>query len=1575
MKLQTRLVLIISLLLISTTTAVSFALIRSAIADVVLTSRRDVEAIAQLLADTGIFASEVADQMEGVVTDHMLAEASLTAQLVRVAEHDAHLSPADINLILSEVADTTALDEFRITDEQGYAYLTNLPTPFTFSANPLQQPQMSLFWPILQGQLARYAQEARPRESDHQLYKYVAVAGVDQPRIVQVGAAAPFAQSVARSMVLQRLVDRLTGQGDIAFIRIINADNTTLVASANPTPGYAREPSQPDWELISQARQAGRPRSEMIEAVLVAAAPMLTIDDQPRGSVLIYQTTERLDATARQAAWRGVGLTALALLIGFLVSWQLARSIASPVQHLEEAAHALASGNWQYTLPPSAIREIEGLGQTFAAMAKQVRDSYILLEKKVVERTAALSQSNAQLQQEVAERHRVEAALRQQNIYLEALHDTTVDLLHRMDLNELLEGLIARAGALLGTPHGTILLVEPDGSAMRMHVGIGVESRFIGTTVKPGEGLSGQVWQSGRPIVVDDYHVWSGRRSAASHDIFRATVGVPLKLADQVIGVLALDYLEEGRVFGQPEVKALERFAQLTAVVLDNARLHATLELELKERRDIEEKLRMAEAKFRLLVEQLPAITYIVDIFQSGQVGVTSYISPQVESILGFTQAEWLADPDLWIKLLYPADRESLLAEVRRQNANGEPLNVEYRSLTRSGSVVWFHNRNAALIDETGHPTQVYGVIVDITKRKQAEEALRQARDELEWRVEQLRLINRVGRQAARLLDLNALLPEIVSLIQVAFNYYSVLVLLNDKESKQIQISAAAIPADLTTLAFNEPVPPDAASLIEPVLTTGQPLLARDLSPEPRYRYHPHLPHTALELNLPLHIGEEVLGVLSLASEQPVAFDTEESEVLQTLADQIAVAIHNLRLFQAEAEARRAADTLREVGQVVSSTLNLDEVLKQILESLRGVLEYDSASIMLLKDDLLQIRAVRGFNEANTLVGVQLPLTRYRLNQEVIEAGQPKILGDVHIDPRWGGSEVPESEPIRAWMGIPLIAAGRVLGMVTIDSHRAWAYRSEDAPLAVAFAAQAAIALRNAELFQEAETARANAETSRAEAEEANRLKSQFLANMSHELRTPLNSIINFAYLLIQGTEGPLTSSQEDLLNRIDHAGRHLLGLINDILDLAKIEAGRLELFLEEVDMQQLIEGAVSTAIGLVRGKPIELIQDLPATLPLVRADHTRVRQVLLNLLSNAAKFTEQGSITVHAAADAEWVTVSVRDTGIGIAPQDIAKTFAEFVQLDGALTRKTGGTGLGLPISKRFVEMHGGRMWAESEMGSGSVFSFTLPRLPVMPAEPEAAALPSVTEARVLVIDDDPVMGDVIAQHLKLEYQVVKLSDSRSAVEQARQQQPNVVILDVLMPHQDGWEVLQALKADPATKDIPVVICSALNEEKMAFSLAADEYLVKPIKPDELRQSIERFVPTGGKVLAVDDDPNALEIVLRVLGGTSYEVVTAADGSGGLTMAHEQAPDVIVLDLMMPGMSGFEVLANLRADPLTAQTPVVVITAKDLTFEERKRLQSGVTALLQKGQFTSEEFVNTMRRVIARRPAASEGE
>jgi len=521
-------------------------------------------------------------------------------------------------------------------------------------------------------------------------------------------------------------------------------------------------------------------------------------------------------------------------------------------------------------------------------------------------------------------------------------------------------------------------------------------------------------------------------------------------------------------------------------------------------------------------------------------------------------------------------------------------------------------------------------------------------------------------------------------------------------------------------------------------------------------------------------------------------------------------------------------------------------------------------------------------------------------------------------------------------------------------------------------AAQVTLAEQNHTLEQRviertASLARATAEAqqARTDAEMANTLKTKFVANMSHELRTPLNAIINFTRIIEAGIRGPVTDGQRDYLERVRHSGEHLLGLINDILDLSKIEAGRMDLFPEPVQLADLIRGVLATTSGLTKGKPITLEHQIGTNLPLVHVDRTRMRQVLLNLLSNAAKFTEAGSITVRVVQTVDTLEVRVTDTGIGIPPAHLATIFEEFRQVDDGSTRQYEGTGLGLAICRRLVELHGGKLWVESTVGVGSTFAFHIP-LPVDPAplpHPETTA----GDLTILMIDNDPHALEIVQTDLGTAgYHVVSIQDSRQALEAARLHQPAVIILDVRMPYKDGWAVLADLKADPQTQAIPVIFYSMIDDRRLGMQLGASAYLVKPATAAEVQATVAQFIHSQGRILVIDDDADARAIVVDYLQQHGeYEVMTATNGREALATVTTTTPDLILLDLMMPEMDGFTVLNHLSQNATTAQIPVVVLTAKDLTVADQIVLHQHTQGWITKGERTLVDILSHVERAI----------
>jgi PAS domain S-box-containing protein len=502
-------------------------------------------------------------------------------------------------------------------------------------------------------------------------------------------------------------------------------------------------------------------------------------------------------------------------------------------------------------------------------------------------------------------------------------------------------------------------------------------------------------------------------------------------------------------------------------------------------------------------------------------------------------------------------------------------------------------------------------------------------------------------------------------------------------------------------------------------------------------------------------------------------------------------------------------------------------------------------------------------------------------------------------------------------------------------------------------------------------------EIARDEAEEASRTKSSFLANMSHELRTPLNAIIGLTELLCDNAARFGTEKALEPLRRVLRAGRHLLNLINDILDLSKIEAGKMDLTLETVAIQPVVEEVLGTAQPLAEPNKNELELDCPDGIGSVYADNMRLRQILLNLLSNACKFTKDGTVRLTVGRTEEagqhWVDFSVADTGIGLTEEQLGRLFQEFTQADASTTRQFGGTGLGLAISRRLCRLMGGDITVTSAPGEGSTFTVRLPvqASPLMPVGETGAVAtsPAASESvrgTVLVIDDDATARELIATHLAGEgFAVETAANGVDGLKTARLLAPAAIILDVLLPDIDGWTVLAALKGEPALADIPVVIVTIVDEQRRGIALGAAGYLTKPIDRERLVEILSRLRVAGapGSVLVVEDEEEQRQLVRESLGTRGWTVREAANGRLALDALAVELPDVILLDLMMPEMDGFELVAALQANAAWRDIPVVVVTALDLTAEDRRRLSGSVEQILSKHAFPPSEL---MARVCA---------
>ncbi len=879
---------------------------------------------------------------------------------------------------------------------------------------------------------------------------------------------------------------------------------------------------------------------------------------------------------------------------------------------------------------------------------------------------------------------------------------------------------------------------------------------------KLGRGLTSYVLRTGKPLLVTPEifkQLVENGEVQASGTPSVDWIGIPLKSGERINDVLAVQTYSQDARLTERDRDTLASMANQISIAIER---------------------KQSELELRALFASLTDVILVYD-----REGRYIRIAPTNPSRLFKPPEEMLGKK---ITEILPAELHEPFLNVIRSTLDTEQTHTIEYPLTIGEKTFWFNASVSKLSEE-----QVFWVARDVTERRAFEETLKKQNEYLAISAE-------IGRLITSTLDLGTLFSRTVNLVRDRFGFYHAAIFIIDESGFNASVKAATGDACEEMLKRGHSLQVGSRSIVGTVTATGNPMVVNDTTTDPIHRPNPLLPDTRSETAIPLRIGKRIIGALDIQSTRPNDFSEDVVNILQTLADQVAVAIDNARSY---------------------------ELAQQAINEMR----------------------------------------------------------------------------------------------------------------------------------------------------ELDRLKSQFLANMSHELRTPLNSIIGFSRVILKGIDGPITALQEQDLNAIYNSGQHLLRLINDILDLSKIDAGKMELSFDDVQIGELIETVVPTARGLIKDKPITLIQKIAPNIPVIRADPTRIRQVLLNLLSNAAKFTEQGTITIEAGIESgennqPEIVVRVTDSGPGIAEQDMSKLFQPFSQVDASPTRKTGGTGLGLSISRRLIELHGGRISVTSELGKGSTFYFTLP-LPQTAAPEKTEVAQQERNKTVLAIDDDMQVISLYERYLApMGYQVIALTNPVRALERAKELKPMAITLDIMMPGKDGWTVLSELKSNPETRDIPVIICSILEEEEKGFSLGAADYLVKPILEDDLIRALNRLNSENDirDVLIIDDDPKDLRLLEKLVGESGqFKPILCEGGQAGWAAIERQKPHAVILDLFMPDLDGFKILEKLRSSPDLIDIPVIVVSGADLTAEQQQQLTDFGQSLLQKGALNEQDLLTRLERALKR--------
>jgi PAS domain S-box-containing protein len=1234
------------------------------------------------------------------------------------------------------------------------------------------------------------------------------------------------------------------------------------------------------------------------------------------------------------------------------------------------------------------------LGMDAVAAPQKWTDQTINLSQLVAQ---TLSSAIVRQQAQEAERKSRDALARRAS-ELQGVAEITTATSTILNPNLLIQTVVNLTTRRLGLYHSHIFRLQEDNQTLKV-IACGWNEKFPHTGTHEAHTISitqeislvARAARSRQPIFVNDVRADKGWLPNAILPDVQSEAAIPLVAGNELLGVLNV-HSNQINAYSDEDIAIFTTLATQIATAIQNAGLFAETQRRASEMATLNQIVRAVAQEIELKSVLKAAYEQIgrlipVDAFI---VGILNENTNLVDFPLIIDGDEYFTEPSIPLSAESNTGRTILTGTHTLINVDPKEYETEEIAPNQllgnkskaSASLLYvplnLGQRTIGTLSVQSYKFNAYtqeSVDLLINIANQLSIGIQNARlfTETQRRATEVAVLAEIANDIATTLEVEPVLTRIAEQTRRLLNARDIAFYIQDKPNvlrASIAIGAYTKQMQDDTIEFGEGVTGSIA-------LSGVAEIINDLLADPRGVTIEGTPEGEDEvmMSAPMISRNKIIGVVNVwRRKEDGLFEQGDLDFLISIARQAAIAIESGRLFQetrASEEAMRRQNeylsTAANVGRLVTSTLELKTLYTRAAEMIHASFGYYHVFIFIIDENGFNAVVQEGTGEVGaqlTAQGFSVAVGSRSVVGTVTATGKTIVVNNTAIDPLYKPHAF--LTETRAEACIPLRATGGVIGVLDLQATQVDAFTPDDIAVLETLAGQIAVAIDNARSYNLAQKAIE-------EMRELDKIKSQFLANMSHELRTPLNSIIGFSRVILKGIDGPVTDQQHQDLSAIYSSGQHLLSLINDILDLSKIEAGKMELATEEITVTDTIQSVMSTALGLVKDKPIKLKQQIDPNLPTVRADPMRMRQVLLNLVSNASKFTEEGAIVVSAAPHTtsegrHEVMISVTDSGPGISAEDQKKLFLAFSQVDSSPTRKSGGTGLGLSICQRLVELHGGRIGVHSTVGKGSTFYFTIPVF--HEANPEEESAQDSDAKTILCIDDDPQVISLYERYLKPQgYNVVALTKPAHALAKAKEIKPYAITLDIMMPEIDGWTVLQQLKADTDTRHIPVIVCSIVEESEKGFSLGAADYLNKPILEEDFLSAINGLNRDGSitHVLLIDDDENDLRLFEKILKEKDLGVTIAKGGRAGWQAILDSTPSAIVLDLFMPDLDGFTILERLRTDPKLRDIPVVVISGVDLNSDQQKLLSNLGQRLLQKGSLNESELLSTLEKALKR--------